>query len=156
MFLHCYSTTVTSHLNTAITLIKVLTLLTIIIVGLVQLGILPPEFQPPFEDTTTSARGYVSAIIGGYWSFAGWQGIPSVIEDVKEPRKTMPRAIICGVMITIIVYVCVNFSFLCVLNVEEMKSSSLITYSFAFKLAGKYLSTPLSLLVFLSLFGSFL
>ena len=31
-------------------------------------------------------RGYVSAIIGGYWSFAGWQGIPSVIEDVKEPR----------------------------------------------------------------------
>ena len=49
----------------------------------------------------------------------------------------MPRAIICGVMITIIVYVCVNFSFLCVLNVEEMKSSSLITYSFAFKLAGK-------------------
>ena len=53
-----------------------------------------------------------------------------------DHRKTMPRAIILGVFITTIVYVLVNFSFLGVLNLEEIKSSNLIVETFAFKIAG--------------------
>ena len=103
----------------------------------------------------------------------------------------MPRAIITGVTLTIVVYLFVNAGFLCALSVEEIKSSSLIAETFAFELAGisiismqlylctiyirldllenvsspnflkisfvgPTLATPLSLLVFLSLFGSFL
>ena len=106
----------------------------------------------------------------------------------------MPRAIITGVILTIVVYLFVNVGFLCALTVEDIKSSSLIAETFAFELAGiriisiwilyeiletKFiisyfwqcssstfnlallfigptLATPLSLLVFLSLFGSFL
>lgn len=52
----------------------------------------------------------------------------------------MPRAIILGVFITIVVYVLVNFSFLCVLNLEEIKSSNLIVETFAFKIAGEIFS----------------
>ena len=37
---------------------------------------------------------------------------------------------------TIVVYLFVNVGFLCALSVEEIKSSSLIAETFAFKLAG--------------------
>ena len=48
----------------------------------------------------------------------------------------MPRAIITGVTLTIVVYLFVNVGFLCGLSVEEIKSSSLIADTFAFELAG--------------------
>ena len=48
----------------------------------------------------------------------------------------MPRAIITGVTLTIVVYLFVNVGFLFALSVEEIKSSSLIAETFAFELAG--------------------
>ena len=48
----------------------------------------------------------------------------------------MPRAIITGVILTIVVYLFVNVGFLCALTVEDIKSSSLIAETFAFQLAG--------------------
>ena len=50
----------------------------------------------------------------------------------------MPRAIITGVILTIVVYLFVNVGFLCALTVEDIKSSSLIAETFAFELAGMY------------------
>ena len=32
------------------------------------------------------ASSYVSALYGGYWSYAGWQGIPAVCEDIKDVK----------------------------------------------------------------------
>ena len=55
-------------------------------------------------------------------------------------RKTLPRAVILGVFIPIVVYVLVNFSFLCVLNLEEIKSSNLIVETFAIQVAGYIVS----------------
>ena len=41
-----------------------------------------------------------------------------------------------GLLITTVVYVLLNFAFLCVLNIEEMKTSELLVTSFASKLGG--------------------
>ena len=51
-----------------------------------HLSISPPDYASPFDESSTSVSDYVSAIIGGYWSYAGWQGVPTVIEDVEEPK----------------------------------------------------------------------
>ena len=111
----------------------------------------------------------MSAIYGGYWAYAGWQAVPAYIEDIKNPRRNVPLAIMLGLVITTVIYLLINFSFLCVLNIEEMKTSPLVVSSFAEKLGGKsnisaststipipgeHLSIALSLLVSLSLFGA--
>lgn len=111
----------------------------------------------------------MSAIYGGYWAYAGWQAVPAYIEDINNPRRNVPLAIMLGLVITTVIYLLINFSFLCVLNIEEMKTSSLVVTSFAEKLggetnifgstsivpiSGENLSIALSLLVSLSLFGA--
>ena len=58
-----------------------------LIMYFMYLSFSPPNFVPPFAGSSSSVNDYVSAIIGGYWSFAGWQGFPAVIEDVKEPKS---------------------------------------------------------------------
>ena len=116
---------------------------------------------------------HVGAIYRGYWAYAGWQAVPAYIEDIKNPRRNVPLAIILGLVVTTVVYLLINFAFLCVLNIEEMKTSQLLVTSFADKLggnkslclhlkasssiipiSGENLSIPLSLLVSLSLFGA--
>ena len=72
-FLHCYSTTVTSKLNTGITVIKLGILLTIALTSFISAYNSPLSLPPPFQGTTSSVSSYVSAIYGGYWSYAGWQ-----------------------------------------------------------------------------------
>ena len=72
-FLHCYSTTVTSKLNTAITIIKLETLLFIVVAGYISAIRFSLSLSPPFQGSSSSLSSYVVAIYGGYWSYAGWQ-----------------------------------------------------------------------------------
>jgi len=153
-FLHCYSTQVTSKLNTGITTVKVSILFLVVIIGLVNLGVSQNGLDPPLEGLSFSASSYVSALYGGYWSYAGWQGIPAVCEDIKDVKKNLPRAIVGGIILVMCLYVMVNFAFISVLSNEEIKTTTLVAETFASKIAGPYLSTPLVLLVSLSLFGS--
>ena len=51
-------------------------------------------------------------------------------------RRNVPLAIMIGLLTTTIVYVLLNFAFLCVLNIEQMKSSELLVTSFANELGG--------------------
>ena len=78
------------------------------------------------------------------------------MEDIKDPRRTLPKAIILGLLIVTACYLLVNTAFILVLTVEDIKTSTLIVSSFSSQVAGFSVSVPLSLLVFLSLFGSML
>ena len=78
----------------------------------------------------------MEAINGGYWAYAGWQAVPAYVEDIKNPRRNVPLAIILGLVITTVVYLLINFAFLCVLSIEEIKTSQLLVTSFADKLGG--------------------
>ena len=84
------------------------------------------------------------------------QGIPAAVEDIKDPRRTLPKAIILGLLIVTCCYLLVNTAFILVLSMEDIKTSSLIVSSFSSQVAGSSLGVPLALLVFLSLFGSLL
>ena len=79
----------------------------------------------------------MEAIYGGYWAYAGWQAVPAYIEDIKDPRRNVPLSIMLGLVVTTVVYLLINFSFLCVLNIEEMKTSQLLVTTFAAKLGGR-------------------
>jgi len=144
-------------LNTAITGVKLGALLAIIVAGLIALGTgNSPRLESSFSGASSSPSDYVSAIYGGYWAYAGWQGIPSGIEDMKNPRKTFLWSVILGLSVVTITYILVNIAFLLVLTPEEVKSSEVLVLTFASALSSLPLATPFSLLVFLSLFGSLL
>jgi len=129
----------------------------IIVAGVITLvrG-LSPQLEPPFSEASSSPSDYVSAIYGGYWAYAGWQGIPSGIEDMKNPRKTFLWSVILGLTIVTITYILANLAFLLVLTPEEIKSSEVLVLTFASALSSLPLAAPFSLLIFLSLFGSLL
>ena len=60
-------------MNTVITLVKLFSLFSIMITGVVTAARRTPQLPAFFSGSSSSVSDYVDAIYGGYWSYAGWQ-----------------------------------------------------------------------------------
>lgn len=62
----------------------------------------------------------VIAMRNAFWGYEGWLGLGFIGEELKEPHKTLPRAMIVGILIITGLYVLINFSYLYVMPINEM------------------------------------
>ena len=62
------------------------------------------------------AAGFAAAVLASLYAFNGWQSVIYVAGEVKRPQSTLPRALIGGVGIVLILYVFANAAFLRVLG----------------------------------------
>ena len=60
------------------------------------------------------------ALSGAFWAYDGWGTVAYLAGEVKEPSKTIPRAILLGAFIFISLYMIVNLAYLYILPVGTM------------------------------------
>ncbi len=60
------------------------------------------------------------AMSGAFWSYDGWGNVSYIAGEVREPAKTIPRAIILGSFGFITLYLLVNLAYLYVLPIEAI------------------------------------
>lgn len=65
--------------------------------------------------------GFISALLGVLWAYHGWMNIAPVAEEVKNPQRNIPLALLTGVGTLIVLYLGTNLSYSLVLTQEEMK-----------------------------------
>lgn len=65
-----------------------------------------PEMIPPFSDITLWA-GIVSGAFLAFYAFIGFEDMVNVAEEVKDVRRTMPRAILLCLFFTLVIYLLV-------------------------------------------------
>ncbi|MBS0557238.1 MAG: amino acid permease [Proteobacteria bacterium] len=75
-------------------------------------------------DVSSSARmgitGFGAAVIGALWSYNGWADISFVAEEVREPARTMPRALIGASVLIIGLYLLINAGYFYSLEPEAV------------------------------------
>jgi len=59
-----------------------------------------------------------------FFAFIGFEDMANIAEEVKKPRKTLPRAIILSVLISGIIYILVSLAVVRVVNWEELATSA--------------------------------
>lgn len=62
----------------------------------------------------------VIAMRNAFWGYEGWMSLGFVGEEIENSSKNLPRAMLIGVSLTIVLYVIVNTSYLYVMPVDEM------------------------------------
>lgn len=67
-------------------------------------------------------RGMVKALLPVFFSYGGWQMVCYIAPEVRDPERTLPRAIVVGVLGVVTVYVLANLAFLQVLGLEGIAS----------------------------------
>ena len=53
-----------------------------------------------------------AALVPVMFSFGGWQNVNYVAEEIKDPRRNLPRSLILGTAVVVLVYVLVNWVYL--------------------------------------------
>jgi basic amino acid/polyamine antiporter, APA family len=111
-----------------------------------------PLWGSPSSGTLVSAIGV--AMIATLWSYDGWNGLTYLAGEVKEPQKTIPRALIIGTVAVIIIYALTNLAYLYVLPIDEIAKSNLVAADVMEKIFHGYGGAIISLCVMISTFGT--
>ncbi len=91
------------------TILEVLALIVIIIAGFWQqpdLLLRLPETVPPLGDTTALGAIFVTSLIA-FFAFIGFDDVVNLVEETRDPARTMPRAIVYTLALATLLYVLV-------------------------------------------------
>ena len=107
-----------------LTVIEVFGLLMIIYYGfdgITNVKISLTEFIPKFEFSDISVI-FLGAFLA-FYAFIGFEDMVNIAEEVKEPSKTYPKAIILALAISTLLYILVLLVSFDTLSIEELKNS---------------------------------
>ena len=107
-------------MNTIFALITILGLGIIIFLGFT----FNPDFSVDYFDSPNGLSGVMIAFVLIFFAFIGFEDMANVAEEVKKPKKTLPRAIILSIIITAIIYILVSLSSVRILPWDELGQSS--------------------------------
>lgn len=99
------------------------------------------------------ARNVGTALIICLFSYNGAYFVTHVAEEIREPQKNIPRAIIGGFMIVLAVYLSINMIYVTVMPFDEIVASERIASDLMGRLLGTPGSIATSTVVFCSAIG---
>jgi APA family basic amino acid/polyamine antiporter len=70
------------------------------------------------------ASGMLLALIGVLWSFGGWHHATYLAGEARNPRRTVPLAMIIGTLVVTSTYVLVNLAYMLLLPLEDIANTS--------------------------------
>ncbi len=75
---------------------------------------------------TTSAFGV--AMLSALWAYSGWQYLPMTAGEVHDPARNVPRAVIGGGLLIVVLYLSVNAAYFHALPFDAVVTSSSTAY----------------------------
>ncbi len=105
----------------------------------------PTETIDYFE-APNGITGIILAFVLIFFAFIGFEDMANVAEEVRRPKKTIPRAIILSIIITAVIYILVSFSVIRIMNWEDLSLSSAPLADAAHAVLGTNGSITLSLI----------
>jgi APA family basic amino acid/polyamine antiporter len=110
---HLRSLRFTGVFQATATTLTVLLLLTFVIFGFSTAAPQPITFLPHASDWgLLLSASFGSSLIWVMYSYSGWNAAAYIVEEVRNPAKSLPRALILGTGFVILLYVAVNAVFL--------------------------------------------
>ena len=70
-----------------------------------NLSIMPVSSPDPGSGLRMLALGVVATL----WAYEGWVNLNTVTEEIKNPEKNLPRAIVLAIVMVMVIYVLFNF-----------------------------------------------
>jgi basic amino acid/polyamine antiporter, APA family len=134
-----------------LTVLKLAALAALIAVGLAM----PVEALTPVVpvDPVVPVVAIGTALIPVLFAYGGWQSTNFVAGEMREPRRDLPRALVIGVGIVVLVYVLANIVYVRVLGVPGLAASAAPASDVMRELAGPRGATFIALGIAVSTFG---
>src|SRR6185503_14687408 len=129
--------------------------------GLVVLVVLSAFLSPEPHQAAALARPasidpslFGLALISALWAYDGFADVSFSAGEVREPSRTLPRAIVGGTLAIVAIYVAANLAYLHVNGIEGMTGSRLVAADTMQSLVGRAGGAFISVVVTLSTLGT--
>ncbi|MGI9104175.1 MAG: APC family permease [Terriglobales bacterium] len=106
----------------------------------------------PMRGSALSAFGV--ALIAVFWAYDGWVYISWVAGEVKNPQRTLPRAMVISVVAVLVIYFSINAVYLYALPMDALARETSVARAAAIVLFSPGSARWLGALIALSCFGS--
>ena len=87
-------------------------------------------FTEPFANTQTSVKKLAVAFYIGLFPYTGWNYLSNAIEDLKDPKKTFPIAIMSSIIASTIFYTLAYSAYFTALTPLDVMSTDAVAVTF--------------------------
>ena len=109
------------------TLFKVLALVLLVIVGFTLGRSMPmPEGGVFGQHAAVGLSPFLLAMVAILWAYDGWADLAFVGGEVKDPQRTLPRALLIGTGTVVVLYLSANLVYLYLIPIQAMKQAELV------------------------------
>jgi basic amino acid/polyamine antiporter, APA family len=117
------------RVQTFLTSLKVLALVGVI-VGVFLFSAQPAGGAPAGEVAIPAftLSGFGFAMLSAMWAYSGWQYLPMTAAEVRDPERNVPRAVIGGGLLVVVLYLLVNSAYFHALPFESVLTASSTAY----------------------------
>jgi APA family basic amino acid/polyamine antiporter len=140
-------------LQNALSLAKSLALFALIALGALAWGRVSavPVANAPVAPGL--ATGAASAFVAVLFTIGGWQQMNMVAGEIRDPQRTIPRALMIGIGIVIAIYLGANVVYLHALGRDGLAASAAVAADTAARLVGPWGAQAISVAAMVSILG---
>jgi APA family basic amino acid/polyamine antiporter len=125
-----------------------------ILIVLVGAGLLLTVPEAAAGPTGGGGPHFATAAFFLLFAYSGWNSAAYVAGEIRDPRRTLPRALIAGVVLVTVLYLAVNLAYYRVVPMAEMGNNINILGEVAGRILGKAGGQVFSLALAFVFFGS--
>lgn len=117
-----------------------------------KVGTPPPVANAP-APRASLASGLATAFVAVLFTIGGWQQMSMVAGEIRDPARTIPRALALGIAIVIACYLGANAVYLHALGRDGLAASTAVAADTATRLVGSTGATLITVAAMLSILG---
>ncbi|XP_069314653.1 B(0,+)-type amino acid transporter 1 [Eulemur rufifrons] len=120
-----------SYVQNVFTAAKLVIVAVIIIGGFVLLAQgNTKNFENSFEGADVSVGAISLAFYNGLWAYDGWNQLNYITEELRNPYRNLPLAIIIGIPLVTVCYILMNVAYFTVMTPTELLQSQAVAVTF--------------------------
>jgi amino acid transporter len=97
---------------------------------------------------------FLLAMVAILWAYDGWADLAFVGGEVKDPRRNLPRALLIGTAMVVVLYLSANLVYLYLLPMASLKGAELVAADVAQRVVGSVGVVAVSAAIAVSTFGT--
>ena len=121
--INCFQVNYGAKVQSIMTILKI-----VLILGLIAILFFSSKGNTShfFEHTEGTSGGWPGfsafgvAMLAALWAYDGWNNMPMIAGEIKEPQRNVPRAFIYGMLVVIAVYALSNLAYFYILPHSEI------------------------------------
>jgi APA family basic amino acid/polyamine antiporter len=129
-----------------------------LILGIVAVGLLADAGSVSNYSTSVPAvggwTGFFAALVAALWAYDGWNNVNMVAAEVKNPQRNLPRSLIGGVLLVIVIYLLTNLAYFYVLSSDAVAGSDRVAAEMMRRIHGHSGAAAVSVAAMISIFAA--